>query len=250
MTKTEHETSVAASMAPWTTGFDYAVDAWQRSILFFDVLRQRSNQYHEHMAEQAPHVLQFQAELVLDGRTAVAAGELWAGADHPAAPASSSIRRSGRSWWSIRAPGTGRGSAASRPTARSASRCGPAIPATSSASCPSRCRARRSRTSWTPRRRSSRRVIELHPDADGKPVVIGNCQGGWAMMLVAAIRPELFGPIIVAGSPLSYWAGVHGQNPMRYTGGLHRRQLADRADRRPRPRQVRRRGAGRRTSRT
>ena len=24
------------------------------------------------------------------------------------------------------------------------------------------------------------RVIELHPDADGKPVVIGNCQGGWA----------------------------------------------------------------------
>jgi hypothetical protein len=30
----------------------------------------------------------------------------------------------------------------------------------------------------------------------------------------------LFGPIIVAGSPLSYWAGVHGKNPMRYSGGL------------------------------
>ena len=40
------------------------------------------------------------------------------------------------------------------------------------------------------------------------------------MLLVAAIRPELFGPIIVAGSPLSYWAGVEGENPMRYTGGL------------------------------
>ena len=39
-------------------------------------------------------------------------------------------------------------------------------------------------------------------------------------MLVAAQRPELFGPIIVAGSPLSYWAGVHGENPMRYTAGL------------------------------
>ena len=39
-------------------------------------------------------------------------------------------------------------------------------------------------------------------------------------MLLAAMRPELFGPIIVAGSPLSYWAGVHGENPMRYTGGL------------------------------
>ena len=65
------------------------------------------------------------------------------------------------------------------------------------------------------------RVIELHPDADGKPVVIGNCQGGWAMMLVAATRPELFGPMIIAGAPLSYWAGVHGQNPMRYSGGLN-----------------------------
>ncbi len=34
------------------------------------------------------------------------------------------------------------------------------------------------------------------------------------------MRPELFGPIILAGSPLSYWAGVRGENPMRYTGGL------------------------------
>jgi pimeloyl-ACP methyl ester carboxylesterase len=64
------------------------------------------------------------------------------------------------------------------------------------------------------------RVIALHPEAEGKPAVIGNCQAGWAIMLLAAIRPELFGPIIVAGSPLSYWAGVRGKNPMRYMGGL------------------------------
>ena len=50
--------------------------------------------------------------------------------------------------------------------------------------------------------------------------MIGNCQAGWAVMLVAALRPELFGPIIVAGAPLAYWAGVHGQYPMRYSGGL------------------------------
>ena len=43
---------------------------------------------------------------------------------------------------------------------------------------------------------------------------------GWAVMLVASIRPDLFGPIIIPGSPLSYWAGIEGQNPMRYTGGL------------------------------
>ena len=53
-----------------------------------------------------------------------------------------------------------------------------------------------------------------------QPCVIGNCQAGWAVMMLAAMRPELFGPIIIAGSPLSYWAGVHGKNPMRYSGGL------------------------------
>ena len=55
---------------------------------------------------------------------------------------------------------------------------------------------------------------------EGKPCVIGNCQAGWALMMLAAIRPELFGPLIIAGSPLSYWAGVRGKNPMRYSGGL------------------------------
>ena len=35
--------------------------------------------------------------------------------------------------------------------------------------------------------------------------------------MTASLWPELFGPIIVAGAPLSYWAG---DNPMRYTGGL------------------------------
>jgi pimeloyl-ACP methyl ester carboxylesterase len=64
------------------------------------------------------------------------------------------------------------------------------------------------------------RVIAMHPEAEGKPAVVGNCQAGWAVMLLAAMRPELFGPIIVAGSPLSYWAGVRGHHPMRYTGGL------------------------------
>ena len=63
-------------------------------------------------------------------------------------------------------------------------------------------------------------VIARHPEAEGKPCVIGNCQAGWAVMLVAALRPELFGPIILAGTPLSYWAGVRGQYPMRYSGGL------------------------------
>ncbi|PZW97053.1 uncharacterized protein DUF3141 [Pseudomonas sp. 478] len=62
-------------------------------------------------------------------------------------------------------------------------------------------------------------VSARHPDS-AKPVVIGNCQAGWALMGLAATRPELPGLIIVNGAPLSYWAGVNGRNPMRYTGGL------------------------------
>ena len=47
---------------------EYMVDAGQRSALFLDILRQRGDQYREHLAETAPHVLNFAAELVMDGR--------------------------------------------------------------------------------------------------------------------------------------------------------------------------------------
>ena len=39
-------------------------------------------------------------------------------------------------------------------------------------------------------------------------------------MMLAAAAPELVGLVSIAGSPLSYWAGIEGKNPMRYTGGL------------------------------
>lgn len=44
-------------------------DAWQHSILLLRVLRQRGNNSIEHNARKAPHVLSFDAELVLDGRS-------------------------------------------------------------------------------------------------------------------------------------------------------------------------------------
>src|SRR6516165_7616127 len=47
---------------------EYWVDAWQRTIVLFDVLRQRGNNCAEHNAHEAPHVLNFDVELVLDGR--------------------------------------------------------------------------------------------------------------------------------------------------------------------------------------
>jgi hypothetical protein len=63
------------------------------------------------------------------------------------------------------------------------------------------------------------RIAELHPDSP-RPFAIGNCQAGYQTLMVAMLRPDLFGPCLVAGSPMSYWQGVHGKNPMRYTGGL------------------------------
>ncbi len=63
------------------------------------------------------------------------------------------------------------------------------------------------------------RVVELHPDSS-RPFAIGNCQAGYQTLMVAMLRPDLFGPCLVAGSPMSYWQGVHGKDPMRYSGGL------------------------------
>src|SRR6478736_5755274 len=47
---------------------EYMIDAGQRSVLFLDVMRRRGDQYREHLAQTAPHVLQYAAELIIDGR--------------------------------------------------------------------------------------------------------------------------------------------------------------------------------------
>ncbi len=48
---------------------DYLVDASQRTVLYGDTMRRRGNQYIAHMEDKVPHVLQFEAELVMGGRT-------------------------------------------------------------------------------------------------------------------------------------------------------------------------------------
>ena len=47
---------------------EYMVHAGQRSVLFLDIMRQRGEQYREHVAQTAPHVLSYAAELIIDGR--------------------------------------------------------------------------------------------------------------------------------------------------------------------------------------
>lgn len=64
-----------------------------------------------------------------------------------------------------------------------------------------------------------REVMRRHPEAP-KPIVAGNCQGGWATLLLAATNPDLAGPIVINGAPVATWAGEIGVNPMRYNAGV------------------------------
>jgi Protein of unknown function (DUF3141) len=205
---------------PWfADAWNYSIDAWQRSILFLDVMRQRGNQYRDHLAETVPHVLSFAAELVVDGRTL----------DRPVnyllvriiPPKGVEVDPKRRPFVVVD-PRAGHGPGIGG--FKADSEIGVALqaghPCYFIGFLPDPMPGQTIEDIGRAEAVFLEKVIALHPEADGKPCVIGNCQAGWAVMMLAAVRPELFGPIIVAGSPLSYWAGVHGQNPMRYSGGL------------------------------
>jgi pimeloyl-ACP methyl ester carboxylesterase len=197
----------------------YYLDAWQRGILFLDVLRQRAERYQEHAAKTAPHVLKFDYELVMDGRTL--SRPVNYALVRIAPPAGIEVVETKRPFVIVdpragHGPGIGGFKADSEIGV--ASKAG--HPCYFVGFVPEPVPGQTIEDIVHAEAAFLERVIELHPEANGKPAVIGNCQAGWAIMLLAARRPELFGPIIVAGSPLAYWAGIHGENPMRYTGGL------------------------------
>jgi pimeloyl-ACP methyl ester carboxylesterase len=198
---------------------DYLVDAGQRSVLFLDILRQRGDQYREHVAQTAPHVLQYAAELIIDGRKL----------DRPVnyalvriiPPKGVEVDLERRPFIVVD-PRAGHGPGIGG--FKADSEIGVAMKAGHPCyfigflpePMPGQTIERIARAEAL----FIEKVISLHPQADGKPCVIGNCQAGWAVMILASLRPELFGPIIIAGAPLAYWAGVHGKYPMRYSGGL------------------------------
>lgn len=64
-----------------------------------------------------------------------------------------------------------------------------------------------------------RHVQAKHPDS-AKPVVIGNCQGGWATLLLGASNPDITGPLVLNGAPVETWSGEIGRNVIRYNAGL------------------------------
>jgi pimeloyl-ACP methyl ester carboxylesterase len=198
---------------------EYMVDAGQRSVLFLDTLRQRGDQYREQIAQTAPNVLTYAAELIVDGR------EL----DEPVnyalvriiPPKGVEIDQKRRPFIVVD-PRAGHGPGIGG--FKADSEIGVAMKAGHPCyfigflpePVPGQTIERIARAEAI----FIETVIGRHKEADGKPCVIGNCQAGWAIMILASLRPELFGPVIVAGAPLAYWAGVHGQYPMRYSGGL------------------------------
>ena len=198
---------------------EYTTDAMQRTVLFWDVMRRRGNQYREHMAETAPHVLNFEVELVLDGRTLERPVNY--GLARVVPPPGTDIDPTRRPFVVVD-PRAGHGPGIGG--FKADSEIGVAFkaghPCYFVGFLPDPMPGQTIEDIARAEGVFLEKVIALHPEADGKPCVIGNCQAGWAIMMLAAIRPELFGPIIVAGSPLSYWAGIHGKNPMRYSGGL------------------------------
>ena len=217
--KSEHPHSVPLLPPAVDAALEYAVDTWQRSVLYADVMRQRGNQYQRHMSKQAPNVLSMKAEVVLDGRTLERPVNYILTRITP--PKSTPIDPIKRPFVVVdpRA-GHGPGIAGFKPESEIGVAVQAGHPCYFIGFLPRPEPDQGVEDVVWAETRFLEAVIALHPEAEGKPVVIGNCQAGWQLMMAAATRPELFGPIIIAGAPLSYWAGWRNKNPMRYTGGI------------------------------
>src|SRR6201984_35668 len=198
---------------------DYWVDAWQRSILLLDVLRQRGNNSIEHNARKAPNVLSFEPELLLDGRTLPRPVNY--GLVRIVPPAGISMTTSTRRFvvFEPRA-GHGPGIGGMKHDSEIGVALAAGHPCYFVGFLPDPVPGQTIEDVCEAEARFVEEVVARHPNAEGKPCLIGNCQAGWQIMMMSAIHPERVGPIMLAGSPLSYWAGVHGKNPMRYLGGL------------------------------
>ncbi|ATJ83181.1 DUF3141 domain-containing protein [Halomonas beimenensis] len=199
--------------------FDYWRDAVERSTLYLDVMRQRGNQYLEHIEQTKPNVLGFESEVVIDGR------EL-------SRPVNYELMRilppDGVETDPLMRPfvvvdpraGHGPGIGGFKPDSEIGVALRAGHPCYFIGFLPYPEPGQTVEDVVEAEVAFLRHVISLHPDTAEKPMVVGNCQAGWQIMMAAALEPDVFGPILIAGAPLSYWAGERGYAPMRYTGGM------------------------------
>jgi hypothetical protein len=204
---------------PWPAAWDYWVDSAQRTVLFWDVMRRRANAFLEHEAAGKPPVLAFVHEMVLDGRTLERPVNYFLVRIVPP-PA---VRTDpGKRPFVIIDPRAGHGPGIGG--FKADSEIGVALRAGHPCYFIGfRAEPEPGQTLEDVGRAEARFLAEVtarHPDADGRACVVGNCQAGWAVMMLSAVAPDVVGPILLAGAPLSYWAGSSSQNPMRYSGGM------------------------------
>jgi pimeloyl-ACP methyl ester carboxylesterase len=215
--------SAAGDLPDWWSAWSgYWVDFWQRSVLFWDALRERGNNFVEDMQAGLPPALHFEYETVLDART-FARPVNYALVRITPPPGVKTDPRSRP--YVIIDPRAGHGPGIGG--FKDDSQVGVALRGghpvyfviffqqpEAGQTLADVCEAERAFV---------RRVRELHPESP-KPAVVGNCQGGWAAMMLAASDPEDTGPLVINGAPMSYWGGAwregEGDNPMRYAGGL------------------------------
>jgi pimeloyl-ACP methyl ester carboxylesterase len=204
---------------PWQMWTEYWIDACQRTVLFWDVMRRRGNAFLAHQERGQPPVLTFDAEMVLDGRRLPRPVNYFLMRILP--PAGTVVERTKRPFVVVdpRA-GHGPGIGGSKLDSEIGVAMQAGHPCYFVGFHPEPEPGQTLEDVARAEAHFLERVAELHPDADGRPTVVGNCQAGWAVMMLSAAAPELVGPIILAGAPLSYWSGEGTQNPMRYAGGL------------------------------
>ncbi|MGD8498121.1 MAG: DUF3141 domain-containing protein [Chromatiales bacterium] len=198
---------------------DYATDFWQRSVLFMDILRQRGNKQEEMTSRPINAVLIYDYEIIMRGRSLPRPVNY--GLVRIVPPEGVEIDPAKRPVVVIdpRA-GQGPGIGGFKPVSEigQAFKAGHPVYFIGFTADPVEGQTiediAHAHTLYL------EKVMELHPEAQGKPFLIGNCQAGWHAIMGACMRPDLVGPVMVAGAPLSYWGGVRGKNPMRYTGGL------------------------------
>ncbi len=196
----------------------YCADVWQRWAIFMDILRRRGNTFVEHTAQGCPPVLVYDFDVIIDGMTLERPVNYSLVAIHP--PKGVKVRPDGRPYIIVD-PRAGHGSGIGG--FKNESEVGVALHAghpvyfcifaTQPTPTQTLADVTRAEADFV------REVRRRHPRSP-KPVIIGNCQGGWAAMVLAASNPDLTGPVVVNGAPLSYWAGTRGKNPMRYVGGV------------------------------
>lgn len=197
----------------------YATDAAQRWLLFWDVMRQAGNNFVEHERAGCPPVLFFDYETVVDGRTLarpvnyalvrIKPPEGTRATDPKLRPFVIIDPRAGH--------GAGIGGFKNDSQVGVALRRGHPVYFVIFYREPEKGQTILDVTAAEAA--FLERIAADHPAAP-KPVVIGNCQGGWATMMLGAAAPDAVGALVLNGAPLSYWAGEKGRNPMRYLGGL------------------------------